>query len=358
MKKTFALIFILIFSLPIYAQVMCNASAPNGSGYLSFAIAGFSLEKPDCQHPDFGPHITQIYDSTLQRNVFVFHSHSTDDSDRCINFDRVRMEVKGGPNTTTALQHVQGSKSFYRWKFKLNENFIASSNFCHLFQNKAYSGTDSSFPILTITARQNQIEIMQNGGNNGTTLGVVATANLDLFLGKWMEVYVEQKHQEQGELLIEIKDMITGATILQYQNNDIDLWRNDAQFNRPKWGIYRKKNSMIKDEKILFADFCISEVDSLECPSEAGMLVSNSDNPTQQLIVLYPNPTKEQICINSKRLKNATAIIFSADGKQMTESLNLHNQACVNISKYKKGFYFVQFKLTSGRQFQKSFLVQ
>jgi len=266
------------------------------------------------------------------------------------------MEIKGGPNTTTALQHIQESKSFYRWKFRLDESFIASTNFCHLFQSKAYSGTDSSFPILTITTRQSQIEIMQNGGDNGTTLGVVATAPLDLFLGKWVEVYIEQKHQEQGELLVEIKDMISGAIILQYQNNNIDLWRDDAQFNRPKWGVYRKKNNTITDEKVRFADFCISEIDSLECPSEAGMLVSNSLDPIQKPILLYPNPTTEQICITP--IAQTTAIIFSADGKQMTELLNLHNQTCVNISKYKKGVYFVQFYLTTGKQFHQSFFMQ
>ena len=340
------------------AQITCQASSPTGSGYLPFALAGFGIENPDCQHPDFGAHITQVYDSTLQRNVFVFHSHSTDDSDRCIHLDRVRMEVKGGPNTTTGLQHPQESTSFYRWKFKLDEQFTASSNFCHLFQNKAYKGTDSSFPILTITARQNQIEIIQNGGDNGTTLGVVATANLDLFLGRWVEVYIKQKHQDQGELHIEIKDMISGALILQYDNSNIDLWRDDADYNRPKWGVYRKKNSIIKDEQVRFADFCISEIDSLECPSEAGMLVSNAHTLPQHPILLYPNPTKEQICINPLRHKKTTAIIFSANGKQMTKTLILHQQTCINLSKYKKGLYFVQFKLSDGQEFQKSFLVQ
>src|SRR5690348_13250429 len=51
-------------------------------------------ETPDCSHPDFGPHITQIFDNGLARNVFVFHIHVTPDNDRCSAFDRQRLEIK------------------------------------------------------------------------------------------------------------------------------------------------------------------------------------------------------------------------------------------------------------------------
>jgi len=53
-----------------------------------------SVEAPDCNHTEFGSHITQVFDTTLNDNVFAFHLHIKDDDDRCVKFDRQRVEIK------------------------------------------------------------------------------------------------------------------------------------------------------------------------------------------------------------------------------------------------------------------------
>ncbi len=294
MRKNLILIFGIFFCVNLAGQVTCTATGGSGSGYPAFTNAEFGIENPDCEHTNFGAHITQIFDTELERNVFVFHSHIVEDNDRCQVFDRVRMEVKGGPNTDDELQHTENSISYYRWKFRLDENFIGASSFNHIFQNKAKGGNDDSFPVLTITVRADVIEIRHNGGDTGNDLGVLAEADLALFKGKWVEAYFRQVHSENGELDISLKDMATGLTLLEYSNSNIDLWRTGADYNRPKWGMYRLKNSNLQDEEIRFSDFCISELDSMLCPAEA-VLVPDTIAPTAPSNLVVTNVTMNSV---------------------------------------------------------------
>ena len=269
MKYTFTIVGIFCL-FNVSSQVICKASADSGSGYTTILNAGLDIESPDCQHGDFGAHVTQVYDEKIDRNVFVFHSHIAEDNDRCQVQDRVRMEIKGGPNTDEELQHTLGSESFYRWKFRVDENFIGASTFNHIFQNKAKGGNDDSFPVLTITLRAEILELRHDGGDTGSDLGVVAEADLSAIRGRWIEVYCRQLHAENGALEFTLTDLATGRTILEYVNNNIDLWRTGATYNRPKWGMYRSKNNVLKDEEIRFSDFCISESDVSLCPTEVA----------------------------------------------------------------------------------------
>ena len=132
MKKRLFLILAIFYYLDSSAQVTCTATGDSGSAYPAFTNAQFGIESPDCEHSSFGAHVTQAHDETLDRNVFVFHSHIVEDNDRCQVFDRVRMEVKGGPNTSLELQHNENDTSFYRWKFRLDEDFIGASSFNHI----------------------------------------------------------------------------------------------------------------------------------------------------------------------------------------------------------------------------------
>ena len=36
------------------------------------SLGGMAEETPDCSHPDFGPHITQVFDSDMGQPVFLF----------------------------------------------------------------------------------------------------------------------------------------------------------------------------------------------------------------------------------------------------------------------------------------------
>ncbi len=314
--KLSLLLFLSLLCTCVRAQVTSNATAGSGSGYPALTASGFEIEDPDCVHTDFGPHVTQAFDAELDRNVFVFHSHIEEDNDRCLVFDRVRMEIKGSSSTIPELRHNRGDTTYYRWKFRLDEDFIGASSFCHLYQNKAVGGDDTSFPIITITARANRVEVLHNGGDSGANLGTLAQADIGRFRGRWVEGYLRQVHDEDGELEITLRDMATGLTILEYTNGNIDLWRAGATLNRPKWGVYRSKNSVLRDEDVRFANFCVSEQAEALCPAEA-VLVPDTDAPTVPDGLAVTGTTFTTVSLNwqaSADEYGVSAYVIYADG--------------------------------------------
>ncbi len=261
-------VFLIFLGLNLAtAQIKISADSEMGSGYQTIINGGLAIEDPDCVHSGFGPHITQKFDDLLNKNVFQFHSHIDDDNDRCEVFDRVRMEIKGGPGSSLEAQHPINSTSYYRWKFKIAPDFVGTSSFCHIFQNKIKDG-DDSLPVITFTLRASTLQLSHSGGDSGTSLGVLASVDLSKIRGRWVEAYMKQFHSENGRIEVTITDLASKSEILSYKNNDIDLWRDGASYDRPKWGMYRLKSSVLKDEIIEFADFCISESSDSLCPAD------------------------------------------------------------------------------------------
>ena len=248
------------------AASILDANSSSGSAYPTIDNSAYAHENPDCQHGAFGPHVTQAGDNQLGRNVFVFHSHINSDNDRCINLDRVRMEVKGNDANT---MHSHEETAYYRWKFKLDANFAGSSSFTHIFQIKA-TAEDADMPIITITPRASVLEVIHNAGASGSSLGVVKSVSLAPFKGTWVEAYVKYYNSSSGSFEITLKRVSDGATLLSYtKTGGIDMWRGGSgQLNRGKWGIYRLKGgSGLRDEQVRFANICVSETSSSACPS-------------------------------------------------------------------------------------------
>ena len=271
---------LLLFSkTPLQAQVTLSATG-SGTAYDLIDSKGFGNENPDCKHPSFGPHVTQAFDNTLGKYVFVFHSHADADDDRCTNEDRVRMEIKGGSGSPADMQHTQGQTAYYRWKFKLDAGFIPSSRFTHIFQIKAIDG-DAGAPLMTITPRAGnpqKMQIIHSSGEGSGSLGTVKEVDLAPFKGNWVEGYVKYKSSDgsAGTFEITLTRVSDGVVLLSYTNNSLDMWREGASYNRPKWGVYRGKDDVLRDEQVLFNDFCITESSASLCPSTIG---SNPGNP-------------------------------------------------------------------------------
>lgn len=276
MKKLYANVLLLLISAistRSIAQVTLSADGP-GNTYSLIESKGFGVENPDCQHSSFGPHVTEVFDNTLNKFVFVFHSHHLLDNDRCTNEDRTRMEIKGGSGSPADLQHTSGQTAHYRWKFRLDAGFKPSSRFTHIFQIKAIDGDDGA-PLITITPRAGSPEKMQiihSTGSESGGLGTVTQVDLAPFKGQWVEAYVKYKSSEgaAGTFEITLKRMSDGATLLSYSNNSLDMWRTGASYNRPKWGVYRGKDAALRDEEVRFADFCVTESSASLCPSDIG----------------------------------------------------------------------------------------
>src|SRR5262245_52126180 len=225
------------FALSLSAQVNLQANGP-GNTYelINGTLGGTAEEVPDCSDHAFGRHITEEFDGTLNKNVFVFHIHVTPDNDRCINFDRQRNEIKTFGPSPEYLKGFLGDNVTYRWKFKLDGGFQPSPSFTHIHQIKAGDGDDGA-PIMTITPRHGSTDTLQiihidSAGHSST----VASTPLAPFLGVWVDAYEQITYDTNGSYTLTLTRLDTGDTLLAYSNPDIDMWRNGTTFCRPKWG--------------------------------------------------------------------------------------------------------------------------
>lgn len=272
-----------------YAQTVLQANGQNQTYELINSVlapnGGNAVESPDCAHPEFGRHIRESWDTFLNKFVFDFHIHVTPDNDRCITFDRQRLEIKTFESSPDFLKVVEGETVEYIWKFKLPTGFSVSASFTHLHQVKPVDGDDST-PIFALTARRANPNRMELNYYPTTAIGMrrLASAHLSLFENRWVEVRERiRANVVGGSYSIVITNLETGATILSFQNPNISTLRSDNRFFRPKWGIYRSLNQAqdLRDEVVQFADFSIQELNTTEVPSI-------SEN--KRSIVLFPNP--------------------------------------------------------------------
>jgi hypothetical protein len=246
------------------AQVYLTADGVTPAYTRIQGVLHASPENPDCAHPIFGPHITQVPDSDLGSYVFDFNIHVIPDNDRCSKFDRERLEIKteGNSSTPDYLKGFLGDTVTFRWRFKLPEGFQPSYSFTHIHQIKAYDGDDGS-PLLTLTPRYsssgNTLQLIHID-SKGTTTYLASTA-LSPFLGTWVEAYEKIKYGTTGQYSIVIRRVSDGATLFSYSSSNLDLWRNGTTVVRPKWGIYRSLNNaqQLRDEQVLFDDFCLAK---------------------------------------------------------------------------------------------------
>jgi hypothetical protein len=230
-----------------------------------------SPETPDCSHPAFGPHITQVVERELKKYVFDFNIHVTPDNDRCSAFDRQRLEIKteGNHSTPDYLKGFLGDTVTFRWRFRLAEGFQPSYSFTHIHQIKAYDG-DAGAPIITLTPRKaspNTLQLIHVNSHGTTTY--LATTPLDPFVGIWLEAYERIIYGSAGQYSLVIRRLSDDSTLFAYANPDLDLWRTGTTVVRPKWGIYRSLNhpEQLRDEQVLFDRFCLAK-GSDDCASE------------------------------------------------------------------------------------------
>ena len=262
-------IIFFLLSLNTFAQKKTLQADGPGNTYelinASLAPNGNVVETPDCAHPSFGKHITEQWDETLERYIFNFYIHPGEDNDRCKNFDRQRTEIKTYGNSPEDLLGYLGNTVIYQWKFKLASSFQASHKFTHLHQIKAVGGTQSEMPLLTLTARKSSPDQLQLIHAATSTQEEIISINLSLLKGNWIEAEEQITYGEVGTASyhITLKQIKNNKVILDYSSENLRMWKNQARFLRPKWGIYRstRESSQLRDECVKFADFTIEKVD-------------------------------------------------------------------------------------------------
>jgi hypothetical protein len=258
------------------AQTTLNANGPGQTYELinSVLAPGYVVvEAPDqcSSHPQFGRHIAEVWDSILNKFVFEFYIHvptafpvttTTADNDRCINFDRQRVEIKTYDQSPSNLKGTVGETVTYKWQFRLPLGFQPSPNFTHIHQVKAVDGDDDD-PIFTLTARAGTTNLLQlihvdsSVGNSN----VLKTANLSLFQGTWVEATETILVGQSGTYNITIKRISDGVVLLTHSATNIKTIRAGNAFIRPKWGIYRSLNTytFLRDDSIRLGTISIQE---------------------------------------------------------------------------------------------------
>jgi uncharacterized protein (TIGR03437 family) len=194
--------------------------------------------------------------------VFVFNMHVVPDNDRCVAFDRQRLEIKTDASSPAYLKGFLNESVAFRWRFRLPQSFQPSSSFTHIHQIKAGDG-DADAPILTLTARKSspdQLQLIWSDGNGGHG-GTLTQVPLAPFVGTWVEAFEQITYSSMGKYSVTIQRVNDGATLLQYTNENLNLWREGATFVRPKWGIYRSLNNsdQLRDEQVRYARFCLAK---------------------------------------------------------------------------------------------------
>ncbi len=274
------IIFIaIIFAvMPILAtsQVTLDANGPGQTYELinSVLAPGYTaVEAPDqcTSHPSFGRHIAEVWDATLNKYVFEFYIHvptsfpvtaTTADNDRCINFDRQRVEIKTYESSPANLKGTVGETVNYKWKFRLPLGFRPSPNFTHIHQVKAVGG-DEGDPLFTLTVRKSNPDILQSlyVKDSATSEFVQGFVNLSSIAGIWIEATEVIKVGANGTYSITLKRVSDSVTLLSYNNANVATIRPSNTFIRPKWGIYRSLNSYsyLRDDTIRLANISIQE---------------------------------------------------------------------------------------------------
>ena len=259
----FAFAMLTTGSSALFGQAILSADGVTEAYTRIQGVLKSAPETPDCSHTAFGPHITQALDSELGKYVFVFHIHVTPDNDRCVAFDRQRLEIKteGNASTPDYLKGFLNDSVTFRWKFKLPAGFQPSTSFTHIHQIKAYDGDDSA-PIMTLTPRKGNPNSLQliNVNSKGVTTTLSSTP-LAPFVGVWVEAYEKITYSSTGQYSIVIKNLSDGAILFSYSNANVDLWRNGTTVVRPKWGIYRSLNNadQLRDEQVRYDRFCLAK---------------------------------------------------------------------------------------------------
>jgi len=281
MSQTYANDFKLVY------QTVLSADGKN-NGKSSYDLIRAAYSKKAIESPDLYPsnhtqiqHIIEDSDDIVGPH-FVFLSHLKHDNDRGKGqTDRQRNEIKVYHHSNPELMGFEKETLQYRWKFKIDEGFKFSKSFTHFFQLKAKNiskkrdknGGDS-FPLLTLTAVEksngrNEFQLRHNSGydknKNNSKTNKLIRGDLSQISGKWIEIFTQVTYKEKGNLHFQIKDIESGALIVDYQKEGLDMWRGEGKqdFMRPKWGIYRSlknKESLRNDEEIArFADFIINK---------------------------------------------------------------------------------------------------
>jgi hypothetical protein len=252
-------------------------------------------ENPNCTG-GFGGDINGVHaaaevDPYYNRYVFRFDIHIDPimDGDRCSSstVDRQRNEMKSITNNTTWAK-VQGNWDEWQileWKFKIPAGYQPTSSFTHIHQLKAQDGPNNGSAVITITPRASsngsnkRIQIIHSvdGANTGKGT-IVDNIPLSAFEDQWVQVREEVHYNHAGSYACTITRISDGQVLVNFRDDNIDMWRIGSSYIRNKFGIYRSlagghldqnpvgQSPLLKNESLFLRDFRIYEKNTNPTP--------------------------------------------------------------------------------------------
>lgn len=331
-------LWLLILPIITNAQITLTANGQGNTYNLITTVLapGYNpIETPDCGHTSFGNHIDEVWDSAFGGYVFKFHIHVSPDNDRCINFDRQRNEIKTYDKSPSNLKGTLDEIVEYSWKFKLNSGFQSSPNFTHIHQLKSVGGSLESMPMYTLTTRKSnpdRLELRYAETNAQVTL---KHTPLLPFIDQWVYANETIHYSAQGSYDLEIRSLVDSSVLFSYHNDSIVNWRPNADFVRPKWGIYRSliNSQDLRNEEVLFNDFTIHEL---------GMF--SLSEATSQYFSVHPNPAKNYIYVEPLTGDFNHIRIYNAFGSVVYNKTNDGRKLEIDVSEFADGLYTIEVR--------------
>lgn len=359
-KRAGLILMILVLVIECnYAQTLLDADGVSDTydlinsvlapGYNVIEAPGTTVGECD-NHSAFGEHITQVFDDSLDLYVFAFHIHVDEDNDRCKNFDRQRCEIKTYDKSPDSLLGVLGETIEYKWKFRLDEGFQASSSFTHIHQLKSVGSPDDGMPLITLTARKGTPDKLELRYAATTTQSTIHKVELDPFKGVWVEATEIVKYGEAGigTYSLSIETVDDGTNLMSYSTSSLRMWKTSADFIRPKWGIYRSLNDAgsLRDEIAYFANFSIYEEDDLIALSVIKKLQKSDFS-------IFPNPVSSRLNIKmDESVQGAQVSLIDQSGRVIYHNRYSGFDISIDVRRFHEGVYTLRLRTTTRVYYQ------
>ncbi|WP_108993768.1 S-layer homology domain-containing protein [Paenibacillus agaridevorans] len=254
------LLFVLIVPAIVFADTVTTIE-PDGVdvGFTAYQI--FQNSKLGGGPVDGPNDIEHLFETNVSGlgPVFQFHANKYGDYDGG-NLDRQRVELKAYNSSNADVKGFENEILTYHWQFRVMPNFQMppAGAFNHIFQLKAQGGDDGA-PILTFTVADDKLYFRHSPiGPTMDEVEVLTSTAWSNVSNTWVDATVTVENAEDGLVAMTLKDLSNGQTLMSYSGNK-DNWRDNADINRPKWGIYRKIFSGMNDADIQFAKFEITK---------------------------------------------------------------------------------------------------
>jgi len=192
--------------------------------------------------PDSG-YITDTGTSFL----FVLHQNGAEETVSS-GAQRQRNELTVNPGNPAMYKAMKGDTLSYTWRFKLVE-MNANPTWCDIFQIKQH-GPLGVAPYFALEANKSNLNL------DTQKLGVVQSVPLSAIMNIWIDASITIKFADAGSVSLTLKKE-DGTPVLTYTNGNLDLWDNDVDFVRPKWGLYRNKAGGAGEAAIHYNDMKI-----------------------------------------------------------------------------------------------------